>query len=125
MNVLKQIFIIFGLCLLGEGISILLPFTFPASLISMLLLLILLITKVVKTESIKEASEFLLANMAFFFVPAGVAIIEKYSFLKGKVMILVLICIITTILTFLVTAWTVTAVMRLMNKGEQTHESDS
>lgn len=125
MNIFYQIFIIFGLCLVGEGISSLLPFTFPASLISMILLLILLITKVIKTESIKQTSEFLLANMAFFFVPAGVAIIEKYSFLKGKIMILVLICIVTTILTFLVTAWTVTAVMRIMNKGEHTHESDS
>ena len=60
--------------------------------------------------------------MAFFFVPAGVAIIEKYSFLKGRITVLVLICIVTTILTFLVTAWTVTVVMRIMNKGERTHE---
>lgn len=122
MKLLKQLCIIFGLCLVGVGISAILPFTFPSSLISMILLLILLITKVIKPESIQETSELLLGIMAFLFVPAGVAIIEQYSFLKGKIFILILICIFTTILTFIVTAYTVTGVMKIMNKGEHKNE---
>lgn len=122
MKLLKQLCIIFGLCLVGIIISSILPFTFPSSLISMILLLILLITKIVKPENIHETSELLLGIMAFLFVPAGVAIIEKYSFLKGKIFILILICIFTTIITFVVTACTVTAVMKIMNKGEKKNE---
>lgn len=122
MKFLKQIFIIFGLCLAGIGISSILPFTFPSSLISMILLLILMITKVIKPDMIKETSELLLGIMAFLFVPAGVAIIEQYSFLKGKIFILIIICIITTIITFIVTAYTITAVMKIMNKGEKSDE---
>ncbi|WP_455714588.1 CidA/LrgA family protein [Anaerosporobacter sp.] len=122
MKLLKQLCIIFGLCLAGVGISAILPFTFPSSLISMLLLLTLLITKVIKLETIKDIAEFLLGIMAFLFVPSGVAIIEKYSFLKGKILILIIICIITTILTFLVTAYTVTGVMKIMNKGGKKNE---
>jgi holin-like protein len=122
MKLIKQLCIIFGLCLVGVGISSILPFTFPSSLISMLLLLILLITKVIKLDTIKETAELLLGIMAFLFVPSGVAIIEKYSFLKGKILILIFICIFTTILTFLVTAYTVTAVMKIMNKGEKKDE---
>lgn len=122
MNLLKQLCIIFGLCLAGEAIALLLPFNFPASLISMLLLLLLLITKVIKPHSIKEICEFLLTNMAFFFVPSGVAIMDKYSLVKGKVGILIFICIITTILTFVVTTFTVVTVMKLMNKGAIEHD---
>jgi holin-like protein len=88
----------------------------------MILLLILLISKLIKVEHIKELSEFLLSNMAFFFVPAGIAIIEQYSLLKGKILILLFVCIITTILTFLATAFTVSTVMRIMHKGENEHE---
>ncbi|HEX3076812.1 MAG TPA: CidA/LrgA family protein [Lachnospiraceae bacterium] len=122
MKLMIQILIVFGLCLLGEGIALILPFTFPASLISMIILLILLISKLIKVEHIKELSEFLLSNMAFFFVPAGIAIIEQYSLLKGKILILLFVCIITTILTFLATAFTVSTVMRIMHKGENEHE---
>lgn len=125
MKLIKQLCIIFGLCLAGVGISSILPFTFPSSLISMLLLLILLITKVIKLETIKETAEFLLGIMAFLFVPSGVSIIEKYSFLKGKILILIMICIFTTILTFLVTAYTVTAVMKIMNKGGKKNDGIS
>ncbi|WP_310601885.1 CidA/LrgA family protein [Anaerosporobacter sp.] len=122
MKLLKQLCIIFGLCLAGIGISAILPFTFPSSLISMLLLLFLLITKIIKPESIKETAEFLLETMAFLFIPVGVAIIEQYSFLKGKILIIALICIVTTILTFLVTVYTISAVMKLMSKGENKDE---
>ena len=122
MKLLKQLCIIFGLCLVGIVISSILPFTFPSSLISMILLLILLITKIVKPEHIHETSELLLGIMVFLFVPAGVAIIEKYSFLKDKIFILILICILTTIITFVVTTFTVTAVMKIMNKGENKNE---
>ena len=41
MNIMGEVAIIFGICLLSEGISALLPFSFPASVISLLLLLLL------------------------------------------------------------------------------------
>ena len=122
MKLLKQLGIILALCLVGVGISAILPFTFPSSLISMILLLILLMAKIITPETIQETSELLLGIMAFLFVPSGVAIIEKYSFLKGKIFILIIICIVTTILTFITTAYTVTAVMKIMNKGENKNE---
>ncbi|WP_167957751.1 CidA/LrgA family protein [Anaerosporobacter faecicola] len=124
MKIIKQLCLIFGMCLVGVAISSVLPFTFPSSLISMLLLLLLLITKCIKPASIKETSEFLLSSMAFFFVPSGVAIIEQYSFLKGKIAVLILICIVTTILTFLTTTFTVTMIIKYMNKGAKSNELD-
>ena len=41
MNIMAELAIIFGICLVSEGISTLLPIALPASVISMLVLLAL------------------------------------------------------------------------------------
>lgn len=125
MNILKQVLIIFSITFVGVCISKLLPFVFPSSLISLFLLLLLLVTKTIKLTSIKETAEFLLGNMAFFFVPSGVAVIEQYSFLKGKIIILIFICIVSTIITFLATAYSVKLIIHIMKKGEHINERNS
>lgn len=125
MEILTQILIIFGICLAGEGIAALLPFAFPSSVISMLLLLLLLALKMIKTDRIKSISEFLLQNMAFFFIPAGAGILEKYTYLKCNILILLLISLITMILTFMASAFTVTAVMRLQTKLQGKRKKDT
>lgn len=112
VKLLVQIGIVFGICLVGEGIAAILPFAFPASVLSMLLLFVLLLCGVLKVEHIREKGDFLLKNMAFFFIPSGVALLEQVDFLKGKIMILLLICLITMVLTFAATAFTVRLVSR-------------
>ncbi|MBO5196916.1 MAG: CidA/LrgA family protein [Lachnospiraceae bacterium] len=116
MKLLKQLGIIFGICLVGEGIAAILPISFPASVISMFLMLLLLIAGILKMEHVKEAAEYLIQNMAFFFIPAGVAIMEKYDLVKGKILVLFVICVITLVLTFLAAAFTVKGVIRLQEK---------
>ena len=90
----------------------------------MILLFVLLALRVLKVEHIREKSDFLLSNMAFFFIPAGVSIINYFDVLAGNVGKLLLICFLTTILTFAVTAWTVRGVLLLMNRkpGKQKPE---
>ena len=46
--------------------------------------------------------------MAFFFVPAGVSIINYFDILKSTVLQLLVICVVSTIVTFAVTAYVVT-----------------
>ena len=122
MKIIYQIGIIFTLCWASEIIEGLLPFSFPASVIGMILLFILLAFRVLKVEHIREKSDFLLSNMAFFFIPAGVSIINYFDVLKGNVGKLLLICFFTTILTFAATAWTVRGVLRLQNRGKKKPE---
>ena len=122
MKIIRQIGIIFTVCWLSLVIEKLLPFTFPASVIGMILLFILLAFRVLKVEHIREKSDFLLSNMAFFFIPAGVSIINYFDVLKGNVGKLLLICFLTTILTFATTAWTIRGVLRLQNRGKKKPE---
>ena len=125
MKILTQLTILFAICLVGQLLAEWLPFPFPGSVISMIILLLLLLFKVLKPKHIAETSEFLLKNMAFFFVPAGVQILEQYTALQGHVLVFVLICITTTSATFLTTALTVTGVVKLQEKfrkGDVTHD---
>lgn len=116
VKLLVQIGIVFGICLVGEGISRVLPFTFPASVISMILLFLLLLSGALKVEHIREKGDFLLRNMAFFFIPSGVGLIEQADAVRGKVLPLLAVCLITTVLTFAVSAATIRLVSSWQNR---------
>ena len=116
MKIIIQIGIIFGVCWVAQLIERALPFAFPASVIGMILLFLLLISRALKVEHIREKSDFLLGNMAFFFIPAGVSIINYFDVLKDWVFQLIFICAVTTVITFAVTAYSMKFVMYLMSR---------
>lgn len=116
MKIITQVGIIFGVCWAAQIIEQALPFSFPASVIGMLLLFLLLLCRVLKVEHIREKSDFLLGNMAFFFIPAGVSIINYFDVLKDWVFQLIFICAVTTVITFAVTAYSMRAVRYLMSR---------
>ena len=116
MKIIKQFGIIFSLCRIATVIEELLPIAFPASVIAMLLLLLCLMTGVLKIDHIREKSDFLLANMAFFFIPAGVNVINYLDILKANWLPLLLICVITTVITFAATAYSIRLTIWLLGR---------
>lgn len=121
MDILGEIGLIFGICLAGEGIAAILPVAFPASVISMILLMALLMTGVIKTRHIQRVSGFLLANMAFVFLPACVSVMEHADVILPRIVPVFLICFLTTPLVYLATAWTVQGMMALRRRKEVKH----
>ena len=93
MKILKQFGVIFGVCWVSLVIEHYLPFSFPASVIGMILLLLCLLTGFLKIEHVQEKADFLLGNMGIFFVPAGVSLIQSLGLIKENA-ILLLSCII-------------------------------
>lgn len=116
MKIVLQIAIVFGVCWIGNIISSLLPIPFPGSVISMILLFLLLLCRVVKVKHIKEKADFMLKNMAMFFIPAGVGIVEQYDLVKDSVLPLLFICLASTVLTFGATALTIRGVTALQHR---------
>lgn len=116
MKILKQLLLLCALCVLGEALSALLPIPFPGSLIGMLLLLVLLVTGAVKRSQVEDVGGFLLDNMAILFLPAGVGILESLEVLAPQLLQVLLICAVTTFLTYLSAAYTVKGLHRLMEK---------
>ena len=119
MNVIRQILILFGICLGATVVSGLLPFTLPASIIGMLLRLLLLLAAVVRTEHIREKSDYLLGNPPFFFIPAGVSILNYVDVLRENLAALIVICTVSLAATFAVTVWTVRLTSRLLERGKR------
>lgn len=124
MKIINQIGIIFAICWVSQIMERLLPFSLPASVIGMLLLFLLLLTKTLRVEHIREKSDFLLSNMAFFFIPAGVNMINYLDILRDNAVSLLVICFVTTILTFAVTAYTIKGTLALMNRRKGRRNKD-
>lgn len=119
MKLLKQLGIIFGICWFSEVIESILPFPFPASVIGLIIVLLLLVFKIMKPEHIEESSDYLLNNMSFLFVPTGVGLINYFDLLKSNLFQFIVICVISTILTFAVTAYSMKLTMKLLNRREK------
>lgn len=116
MKIIIQVAIIFSICWVSQIIEALLPIAFPASVIGMILLLLLLLSGVLRVDHIGEKSDFLLSNMAFFFIPAGVSVINYFDVLASALLPLLVICVVSTVLTFAVTAYAVCLTRRLMDR---------
>ena len=119
MKIIKQIGIFFTVCWLSQVVAAYLPFSFPASVIGMILLFLCLLTGILKIEHIQEKADFLMENMAFFFVPAGVSVMNYFDILKSTLVPFLIICVVSTIVTFAATAYSVQLVMKLMNRRKK------
>lgn len=118
MSVLAQLCMIFTVCLAAEGISAVLPFTFPASVMAMVLLLLLLAFKLVKSQQLQQTSGFFMDHMAMFFVPSCVGILRYLDVLLSNLWVILLISLLTTPLVFFVTGHMVQLTMKLMKRKE-------
>ena len=118
MNIMAEIAILCGVCLVSEGIAALIPVAFPASVIALLLLGLLLFTKILKPEHIQRLSGFLVANMAFLFLPTCVGVMEHAPIILRQLAPFLLISFLTTPLIYFVTAWSVQLLIR-RSKGKE------
>lgn len=103
MKIFKQLLIILSINFLGEFLSNFLSLPLPGSIVGMLILLILLFTQILKPDDIAETADFLLNNMAFFFIPAGVGVLVSYTLLSGSYFESVASIVLSTVVVMLVT----------------------
>lgn len=117
MKILRQFGSILFILLLGEGIRMWTGISIPGTVIGMVILFILLMTKVMKLENIEVISRFLLDHLAFLFVPAGVGLISSLDVIGSAWLPILMIVFISTVLVLGVTGWTVQLLKRRRNHG--------
>lgn len=107
-----QLAFLAGVCYLGNSISQNLQLPIPGNIISMALLLALLLTGMLHSSKIDLASGMLLKFMPIFFIPAGVTVMGCFPVIRDHLLQFALVCIITTVLVYLVTSTVVTLMLK-------------
>ncbi len=99
----KQFGIIFGCLALGELLALIPGLGIPGSIWGMLILTFFLQRGIVGTETIKPICKFLISNMAFFFIPPGVALMLYFDLIAKEWLPITVATIVSILLVLLVT----------------------
>lgn len=102
---IRQCGILFGCLALGELIVYLTNTKLPSSIIGMLLLTLFLKLGWIKLQWVQGLSDFLVANLGFFFVPPGVALMLYFNVIAAEFWPIVTATIVSTVLVLVVTGW--------------------
>lgn len=100
---LPQIGWLLGFWLLGEALKAIFHWAIPGSIIGMILLTLALELKVVKLSQVESASDFLIRNMAFFFIPPGVGLMVNLQLITDNWLAITVATLASTILVLIVT----------------------
>ena len=106
MDALPGIFIILLFYALGEGAALLVQGFIPGSVLGMLLLFAALCLKWVRPGPIRPVAKFLCNNMALFFIPAGVGIVDALDILSARWQAILTACAVSTVLVIAVVGLT-------------------
>lgn len=117
MNKLGQFGIILGILVLGEFLQIRFNLPIPATILGMIILLFLMITRIVKLKWVEDIGNTLLDNLSILFIPAGVGIIREVDLFKGHLISLSVIVLISTTVVIVVTGYTI-QVLESKKKGK-------
>ncbi|MBD5280728.1 MAG: CidA/LrgA family protein [Bacteroides sp.] len=99
----KQFGIIFGCLALGELLALIPWLNIPGSIWGMLILTLLLERKIVNPETIRPICKFLISNMAFFFVPPGVALMLYFDLIAAEWLPITVATVVSILIVLLVT----------------------
>ena len=119
MKLYREAINILGIYLTGDLISKGFNLPIPGNILGMIILLILLCTKVIKISQIENISSFLLDHLAFFFIPAGVELMNSFGIIKDTWLKLIFVCIVTTSIVIVSTGLMVQFISRKIHKDKE------
>ena len=118
MKYLRQFGIILAVTCAGEIMKYFIPLAIPGSIYGLILMFVLLLTRAIKVEHVKETGEFLIEIMPLMFIPGGVGLVTAWGDLKDMILPVVVITIISTIVVMAVTGKATELIMKTGKKKE-------
>ena len=106
MKVFKGLFIILLHLVIGNAISFCTGEFIPGSVLGMIILFLSLKAGIVEEDSVRDVALFLTDNMAIFFIPALIGILEMLGLIKMHFLAWVALLTITALLVMAVSGWT-------------------
>ena len=119
MKTLRQLSIILLILSVGQILQTKFNLFIPGTILGMMILLILLLTKVIKLKWIENITNVLLDHISIFFVPANVGVMVYLSQIKDVWAQILFIAIISTVVVMGVTGAVVQLVDRLMARSRK------
>lgn len=100
-----QLAILFSFLAIGEFVVYLTEIPVPSSIIGMVLLTTSLKFGIIKLKWVDTMSDFLVRNIGFFFVPAGVGVMRCFNLISEEWLPIVGASIISTFIIIATTGW--------------------
>lgn len=119
MKHLISIGIITAVCFAGELLYFLLPLPVPAGIYGLLILLTLLLTGIVKVRQLEQTAHFFLTIMPLLFLEPAVKLMTSFQALRGNIIPILLLCLVSTIIVTAVTGVTAEKICSRQNTKER------
>ena len=115
-----QFGILFLFVALGEFVVWLTGVPVPSSIIGMILLTLSLQTGIIKPRYVEKLANFLVHNLGFFFVPAGIGLMNCLGIIADQWLPLIGASIVSTVVIIAVTGWTHSLVRKSLSGKKHT-----
>ena len=116
--ILLQLLIIFAFLAIGELVVWLTDVPIPSSVIGMLLLTVALQLRLVKLRQVEGVADFLVKNLGFFFVPAGIGVMVHFDLIAKQWMPIVVASVVSIVVVLGVTGWVHQICRRYFSRNE-------
>lgn len=120
-----QCAVLFAFLAIGELVVWLTGIPVPSSIIGMLLLAAALKMRVIRLMWVDGVADFLVRNLGFFFVPAGVGLIKCLGLIKAEWLPIVAASVISTFVILAVTGWVHQISRRIVSSVSSSHHAIS
>lgn len=119
MKYLKEVTIIFAITMAGEFLNQLLPLPVPSGVYGLFILLALLCTGLLKVGDVSGVGDLLLDTMPLMFIPAGAGLINSAGEIKGILIPLTVITVLSTVFVMAVTGKVAQHIIRRPENGKK------
>lgn len=123
MKYLKQFGIILIISFIGEILNAVIPLPVPASIYGLVIMLAGLCSGVIKIESVKETSMFLIEIMPIMFIPSAVGLITVWKIIKPSIWSYAAITVLSTFMVMAVSGCVTQLIIRRRKKTQTAEES--
>lgn len=117
--VILQLGVIFAFLAVGELIVWFFDVPIPSSILGMILLTVALKCRFVRLRHVEKAADFMVGNLGFFFVPAGVSVMLHFSLIREQWIPIVVASVVSTLVVFDITGRVHQFVRRLTRKYQR------
>ncbi len=116
MRLVRQFLIIAAFSFFGEAAKALLPFSIPASVYGLFMMLAALSFGVVKPQQVRDAAKFLIEIMPLMFIPVGVGLMTTWGMLKPILLPFAVVTVVSTVVVLAATGHATQAAVRLIER---------